>query len=153
VRPILEYGGVVWAPVYVAGIAKLQGVQRYFSKKIHGLGNITYSQRLTHLDPKSLHHRRLTSDMVFLFKIMTGETIIDMNGHLQIREPGITRGHSLCIEMPVVEHVATKWYFLSRVAEPWNKMPSKLLDCRSDDSFRHGLLTHIADPYTLKCRQ
>jgi len=140
---------VVGAPVSVAGIAKLEGVQRSFSKKIRGLGNITYSQRLVHLDLYSLHHRRLASEMVFLFKIMTGETNMDMNGHLQIREPGISRGNSLRIEMPAVKHVATKRYFLSRVAEPWNKMPSKLLNCRSADSYRRSLLTHIADSYIL----
>jgi len=79
-----------------------------FFQKIHGLGNMTYSQRLAHPDLNSLLHRRLTSDMVLLFKIMTGKTNMDINGHLQIREPGITRGHSLRIEMPVVKHVATK---------------------------------------------
>jgi len=110
---------------------------------------MTYSQLLVHLDLNSLHHRRLAKYMVFLFKIKTGETNMDMNCHLQIREPGITctRGHSLRNNMPAVKHVVTKRCFLSRVAEPWNKMPSKLLDCRSADSYRPTLLTHIADPY------
>jgi len=47
VRLILEYGGVVWASVSVAGIAKLKGVQRYFSKKIQGLGNMTISSAIS----------------------------------------------------------------------------------------------------------
>jgi len=46
VRPLLEYGSVVWASVSVDGIDRLEAVQRSFLKKIVGYGDLSYPERL-----------------------------------------------------------------------------------------------------------
>ena len=45
-RPILEYSSPVWSPHHKYLINKLEQVQKYFTKRIPGLWNQTYHDRL-----------------------------------------------------------------------------------------------------------
>ena len=42
VRPILEYGNVIWGPHYVLDQRKLEGVQRRATKLVPSLRNESY---------------------------------------------------------------------------------------------------------------
>jgi len=46
VRPILEYNCEVWSPYFIQDIDRLENVQRRFSKRIKGLYNLNYNDRL-----------------------------------------------------------------------------------------------------------
>ena len=147
VRPLLEYGSVVWSPVSTAGINKIEGVQRSFLKKIYNFSEICYKDRLDRLNLSSLQHRRLITDVMFLFDTLAGEKDIQLNGHVTLREPGITRGHNLRIVIPKVVHNATKRFFISRIARHWNALPNLILDCRNPNSLRLALLSFFPDPF------
>jgi len=61
VRPLLEYGSTVWSPRLLHQLEiskKIEGVQRFFSKKMKGLEAMTYMNRLLKLRLNSLQHRR-----------------------------------------------------------------------------------------------
>jgi len=45
VRPLLEYGSVVWSPTAAANITKLENVQRFFTNKITGCCYRPYKER------------------------------------------------------------------------------------------------------------
>ena len=49
VRPILEYGNAVWSPHKRKHIDLLEKVQRSFTKRIFGMSDIGYTQRLKRL--------------------------------------------------------------------------------------------------------
>ena len=46
ILPILEYCSQLWSPLAVGKIQNLEAVQRAFTNKISGLGNINYWERL-----------------------------------------------------------------------------------------------------------
>ena len=46
IRPIVEYGNPVWSPHLKKHINAVENVQRHFTKKIIGLSNLDYSDRL-----------------------------------------------------------------------------------------------------------
>jgi len=50
VRPILEYASVIWSPYHLGMIAKLEAIQRRFTKRLVGLSNITYADRINFLN-------------------------------------------------------------------------------------------------------
>ena len=70
VRPLLEYGSVVWSPHYKYAIEKVESVQRRFTKRLPGMSNIEYKQRLALLNVTSLEHRRLIAEQVTLYKLL-----------------------------------------------------------------------------------
>jgi len=78
VRPLLEYGSVIWSPIDAAGIHSIKSVQRYFTKRIEGLFSLPYSQRLGVLKLSSLEHRQIIADQSFLFNIFAGDIHVDL---------------------------------------------------------------------------
>ena len=70
VRPILEYGNVIWGPHYVLDQCKLEGVQRHVTKLVPSLRNESYIDRLTVLNLPSLLYRYRRGDLIFLFKLL-----------------------------------------------------------------------------------
>ena len=56
VRPILEYGNIVWGPHYILDQRSVEKVQRRATKLIHGLYIMDYSDRLTTLNLPSLQY-------------------------------------------------------------------------------------------------
>ena len=46
VRPLLEYASCVWSPYHITAIKQIESVQRKFTKKLPGLKDLSYSDRL-----------------------------------------------------------------------------------------------------------
>jgi len=68
VRPLLDYCSPVWAPVYKTDINLIESVQRRFTKRLHGLTDISYYDRLVILDnADTLEIRLLKMDLIMLF--------------------------------------------------------------------------------------
>ena len=72
VRPILEYNCVVWSPHLKQDIEKIERVQRRYTKRLCGLSNISYSERLRRLQLCSLEQRRLHFDLLMCYRIIFG---------------------------------------------------------------------------------
>ena len=62
VRPILEYGCIVWNPLFKRDIGKAESVQRQFTKRLKGLYSLSYTCRLDGLGLDSLYCRRVKCD-------------------------------------------------------------------------------------------
>ena len=79
VRPIVEYCSSAWSPHLVKDIILLESVQRKFTKRLTGMQNIPYLERLRQLNLERLDVRRLRADLILAYKILfgiTGETDI-----------------------------------------------------------------------------
>ena len=80
VRPILEYACNVWSPFKLIHIDKLEHVQRYnLTKRLKGMYNLSYGERLLNPSLESLEVRRLRSDLVMYFKILHGYVDLQFN--------------------------------------------------------------------------
>ena len=69
IRPILEYGNAVWCPYKAKDIDLIEDVQRYYTKRIIGMYDLSYEERLQALKLPSLCYRRVRGDMIEVFKI------------------------------------------------------------------------------------
>ena len=65
VRPILEYCSNVWSPYRLCDIKKIESVQRVFTKKLLGLSDLPYPDRLNCLNVESLEMRKVRPIHVF----------------------------------------------------------------------------------------
>ena len=73
--------------------AKVESVQRSFTKRHPGLNNLTYAQRLCVLGIESLELRRLRNDMVFVYRMLVGLVDMNFDEHFTMRVDCATRGH------------------------------------------------------------
>lgn len=64
IRPIIEYGHVIYYPLYKKSALLLENLQRRATRMIPSLSNKTYESRLEELDLQSLYYRRDRGDMI-----------------------------------------------------------------------------------------
>ena len=84
VRSHLEYCCPLWNSTKQADIAELEGVQRTFTSKIHGVQHLNYWQRLKALKLMSLQRRRERYTIIHMWKILHKKCPNDV--HVQFTE-------------------------------------------------------------------
>ena len=141
VRPLLEYCPQVWSPYQKNLINKIEKVQRSFSRRIPGLQNISYRERLTTLKLQSLEHRRLISDLITCFNIVHGLSSLTFTDFFTFSPSRFcTRGHPLRLSIPLTKKNSEKFVYSSRVILPWNSLPDDVVGSPSTQSFKSKLL-------------
>src|ERR1051325_9504972 len=68
--PILKYCSPIWSSYRLSDIDRIENVQRSFTKKLIGLKDQSYRERLVACDLATLELRRLKIDLLLCFKIV-----------------------------------------------------------------------------------
>lgn len=139
VRPHLEYSVQFWSPYLRKDIIKLEKVQRRATKLIPSLRNKSYEERLRHLNLYSLEKRRVRGDMIEVWKIMKGKENVDRAKLFTLDENGVTRNNGYKIVGKRFTFDITRNFFTYRVVEEWNKLPRKVVDSETMDTFKSRL--------------
>lgn len=102
VIPRIEYCCQLWNPDKQCDIRDIEGIQKSFTKKITGMNELNYWQRLTALNLYSLERRRERYIIIYMWKIIRGAApnvdgtnrIQTANGRhgLKCVIPGLNRG-------------------------------------------------------------
>ena len=100
--------------------------------------DVTYEQRLRRLDITTIETRRLTGDLIEVFKIIKGFDKVDYFNFFHLSTTGL-RGHSLKLFKPSFKLNGGKYTFSNRVIDSWNRLPEDILGCESLDNFKKKL--------------
>ena len=140
VRPVLEYGNSVWNTTLKKHPKLIEDVQRRFSRKITGLKDLSYEQRLHKLNLPSLEYRRLRGDLIETYKILHG--IYDTNttsNLLHLNSSANTRGHSLKLNKNQVRTSKFSNFFTNRIVNIWNNLPKSVVLAETVNGFKNGI--------------
>jgi hypothetical protein len=138
VRPLLEYNTVVWSPQTLKYIDKCERVQRYFTKRLLGLWDVSYLDRLGRLKLESLEERRIQFDLICVFKIVHGLVNLPCDAFF-VMSTSITRGHSFKLAKTFCKHTFAQHFFTYRVVNIWNSLPENVVCSKSLASFKSNL--------------
>jgi hypothetical protein len=133
VRPLLEYASPVWSPSHLYLIHEIEGVQRSFTKRLPGLGNLTYAERLSKLGLQSLEHRRLIADLMFCFKIVRGYSSLDVNQFFKFSNNPY---HKYRINIPLAKTNVRRFFLSYRILNTWNSLPSPVIAADNPFQFK-----------------
>ena len=136
VRPLVEYVSPVWSPSYIHLINEIESVQRTFTKRLPGLDQFTYADRLHHLKLQSLEHRRLLADLILCFKIVRGFSSITINDMFIPSTNLFLRGHPFRLEIPLAKCNIRNHFFACRVVRIWNSLPDTIVSAPTVQSFK-----------------
>ncbi len=138
-RPKLEYAVQVWNGSYNSRC--LDNIQRKFTKKINGLYNLSYEERLLQLRMPTLLARRSYLDLKFMHKLLHKQYDI------QPRDLGVeylssrTRGDSLNLVVRRPKNTAIAKTYPFRIQKQWNQLPVLIKACNSHQKFKSKLQT------------
>ena len=146
IRPILEYGNPVWCPYKMKDIDDLEDIQRYFTKRIIGLYNTSYEERLRKLKLPSLNFRRLRGDRIEVSKII--HNIYDpltTQKFFKLELNSVTRTNGYKITKNRTNTTPYQHFFSNRITNPWNSLPAKVVNAETVNSFKNALDRHYND--------
>ena len=148
VRPLLEYGCVVWSPHYQYLIDRIEGVQRFFTKRLGGLYTyVPYCTRLTILQLESLKYRRLVNDLVLCYKMQHRLINTELCSALHQSVCTTTRGHPLKLQKISCSIDATKYFFTNRLHDSWNSLPASVVTSETLHLFKQRLYSTNLNAY------
>ena len=137
VRPILEFSTPAWSPHHVNLITAVEKVRRNFTARIPGLRDFDYPTRLQILNLKSLEERRLIYDLLELFKIVKGKSIIKFIDHFEFKRGQSTRRRNeLQIQLKTPSTTIARHFFKFRATKIWNALPNDIVAVNSVDQFK-----------------
>ena len=152
VRPLLEHNSVIWSPLLKQDIKAVEQVQRRFTKRLQGLRDLPYTERLILLNLQSLEVRRLHFDLILCYRIVFGLVSVNKDDFFQLNNAS-TRGHPYKLYKPFSHCRARTSFFSIRVVNVWNDLPADIVDFRSLHSFKKTIRTadlskYLSDTYS-----
>ena len=139
VRPILEYGQPAFQPTTQGECIWLENVQRRGTKAIAGFYNISYEDRLKRLNLFSLEHRRHRGDLIYTWKILTGQMGREILGFFDVATDKNTRGHIFKLNKPRRLRIGLKLTLSTRVVNSWNSLPMEVVSATSETVLKKKL--------------
>src|SRR5215469_4986242 len=136
VLPLVTYCSSVWSPSCKNDIAKVESVQKYFSKNIRQCKFLPYLERLKFLDLPTLEKRRLWADLILCYKILNGQIAGPPERYGSLLNPRQSRGHSKKLWIQQSHTDIRKNSFACRICECWNSLPPETINCNILLSFK-----------------
>ena len=140
VRPIAEYGSVVWSPHLNRDIDSVESIQRSFTMKIFSRCNIqcdSYKDRLFKLNLRSLQYRRVEADLIMAYKILHNIVDIPMSKFFALYvSPYSTRRHRYCLKRRKTSTKLEQNSFANRIVPIWNRLPEEIVLSATLNIFR-----------------
>ena len=83
----------MWSPHPVKHIVMLENVQKLATKLIPGMKELSYEESLKKLDLPTLSYRRIRSDLIDTYKILSGKYDPSVSSILPLNNNQVCRGH------------------------------------------------------------
>ena len=136
IRSRLEYASEVWSPYLLKDIDLIENVQRKFSKRIPGMGNYSYNERLSRLNLESLEYRRIVKDLVLVYNILHRNLLLDSKELFEFSYVANTRGNSYKLQVNAVRLDIQKYFFVNRSIKIWNSLPDEVILSPNVNAFK-----------------
>ena len=137
VRPHLEYGNIIWHPLYKKQSISIERVQRRATKLLRECKNMTYLQRLKYLHLHSLKGRRLRGDLIETFKIFNGYTDLSVDKFFMQTDSDRTRNSDRKIFIQFYKNKIRRNFFSIRVAPHWNALTNTMKYAANTNMFKN----------------
>ena len=138
-RPILEYNIHIWNPQLLKDIDAVESVQRYFTRRLLGQSDLSYTDRILKFNLQSLENRRINYDLLFCYKIIHNLVEINYDDYFKFNN-STTRGHSYKLRKFHHRTEAAKFFFPNRIIDNWNSLSPEIVNLPTAAAFKRALL-------------
>ena len=142
VRSHLEYGNVIWSPIFKRQSVQIESIQRRATKLVPECRDMTYDKRLRYLKLYSLKGRRDRGDLIQTYKIFKGIDDINPENIFSLATYKATRNQGNKIRLRHCKTDIRKYSFSHRIVERWNTLPKEIKEAPSVNAFKNRLDTN-----------
>ena len=136
VRPIVESSSQLWSPQFKFNIDRIEKIQRYFTRRMPGLENKSYLERLQLLGLETLEHRRICADLSLFYKIINKKVQLDSNSYCLKQN---YRGNSFNLATLSFKTERRRNFYLMRIVIHWNKLNNTVILSSNIRDFKNKL--------------
>jgi hypothetical protein len=140
VRPVLEYASSVWSPHLIKHIDSIERVQKYFTRRIPSLRDLSYPERLAAIDLEPLELRRLKADLTLYYKCLHNLIALPPDVYFaESEQTSFTRSGGSRLLRPQCN---TNWFdndFFNRCLNCWNALPADVVNADTVIRFKQLL--------------
>ena len=145
VRPVVEYANIVWSPFLRKDIRSIENVQRHYTKRIKGMRDLPYHERLFRLKLPSLQYRRLRGDLIETYKLLNNFYDPVTSNLLELMpDSSSTRNHNFKLKKKSFNTNQFKYFYSNRIVNVWNKLPSNVVNAASLNYFKNAIDCHFS---------
>ena len=142
VRPLAEYGNVIWGPQYKLDQQALEKVPRRATKFLPQLKDVDYMHRPKALKLPSLQYRKQRENMTETFKIITGRVRLDHILFFTFVSDTSRHGHIYKLYNQHAPRRVRVQSFGIRIMNELNNLPRWVVEAEDLDEFKHNLDIH-----------
>ena len=106
---------------------------------IPGLKGVSYESRLKRLKLWTLEDRRVRADLIEVFKMFRGLSVVDIDTFFELDQSSRTRGHILKLKKSRVVTDLRQHFFTERVINIWNQLESSVVEAKTINTFKSRL--------------
>ena len=128
---------------YISDIAKLERIQRRWTREVEGLAEVPYRQRLIRLDLFSIYGRMLRTDLIKVWKSFHSEVDVGLVDILERFSHHPTRGHCYKLSIPICRSEIRRRFWNVRCVKTWNELPSEVVSSETLVTFKASLDSHL----------
>ena len=121
VRSKLEYGNVIWHPIFKRQSRSLEKVQRRATKLVPNLKHLSYKERLKSLKLPTIKYRQIRGDLIQVFKIVHSIDNICQEEFFNLNSNN-TRNSDLKIQKEYASSTIRRNFLPLRISNTWNNL-------------------------------
>ena len=147
IRPSVEYATSVWHPRFQCQMLLLESPLRRFTKFTAQLSDTPYPSRLLRFNITSLCFRRIISDLVLAFKVITGYFLhVNTDAFFTLHESTRTRASNRYrLRKPLCRTDLRAHFWSIRIIDLWNKLPAAAFDSKCPKAFKTYISLHCRE--------
>ena len=144
VRPVAEYANIVWSSYLKNDISSIENIQRHYTKRIKGMRDLSYQERLLRLKLPSLQYRRFRGDLIKTYKLLNNFYDPVSSNLLELMpESSSTRSHNFKLKKKPFNSNQFKYFYSNRIVNVWNKLPFNIVNAATLNNFKNAIDCHF----------
>ena len=148
VIPLLMYAFPCWSSRLQRDVTALESVQRHFSKRLMGLNNLSYTDRLRYLHALPLEDMRTIADLRLAYKCLHRLCHVSPEEIGLSYQMGITRGAGERLTVLRANNSAAKSFYKFTLPIIWNGLSLSTIASNSFLSFNHAVYKRFYNNFT-----
>jgi len=128
IRPVLEYGNVVWGPQFVLEQHHVEKVQRRPTRLVYDIRDHAYNNHLEELNLPSLNYRRCRGDMIMIYHLLHHNLNVEPSDLFTLNSSFTTRGHNFKLYKPRTTSRVRSSFFTVGAINDWNSFSPTIVN-------------------------